>query len=268
MRDLDRPMLWCAHPLRSGDRPCGMEGREVLGLVLCHIHEKRLREQIRLEEQDRADAAELARYQASRLDQLAVITRVPGRSTSAEGRIASRVSFDTAGRSDPGAIETPGPLDPGVLEDADPGSETTRTPGLQRPASEVLSEVLSEEQNARTVEPSTTSHSTVDEQSFDVFWTSYPKRNGQRLGRAKALTAWAKLNTTERSAAIAAIDAYTAASKGWPKDCERYLRDRLFADVDLDATNSGTTVGADRSDRIAAFLATPEPPALPEARVG
>jgi hypothetical protein len=74
-----------------------------------------------------------------------------------------------------------------------------------------------------------------DAAAFAAFWDDYPRRNGQRVGRAQAEKVWSRMTQQDRAAAHAALPAYTSSANGFPKDCERYLRNRLWADIDLEA---------------------------------
>lgn len=70
---------------------------------------------------------------------------------------------------------------------------------------------------------------------FDELWSQYPPRNGQRLGKKNAIKQWARLSPIDRIAATASLPLYASTTNGFPKDAERYLRGRLWADLDHDA---------------------------------
>lgn len=64
---------------------------------------------------------------------------------------------------------------------------------------------------------------------FEDFWNHYPRRDGKRVGKNKALWQWERLKPPEREAAMVGVRNY--ASSGWrPKDAERWLRDRCWDD--------------------------------------
>lgn len=61
---------------------------------------------------------------------------------------------------------------------------------------------------------------------FDAFWDVYPRRNGRKLGKAKARAKWAKLPLPDRRLAMQAVAAYADAVKDQStiaKDAERFL---------------------------------------------
>lgn len=75
--------------------------------------------------------------------------------------------------------------------------------------------------------------SSDDEETFKTFWDQYPKRNGARVGRAKALVQWSKLTRPQRSAAMAGLvnyERFCTETGTWPKDAERWVRDKLWQD--------------------------------------
>lgn len=68
---------------------------------------------------------------------------------------------------------------------------------------------------------------------FDDFWTAYPQRNGKRVGKAKALDRWKKLDYDTKAAAFRGVKNYRAACDAQlqiAKDAERWLRDRCWDD--------------------------------------
>lgn len=67
-------------------------------------------------------------------------------------------------------------------------------------------------------------------ESFEAFWTAYPKRAGKRVGKAASLALWRKLTTAERAAVMQALPNYAAGCNGYPRDPERFLRTRLWTD--------------------------------------
>lgn len=71
------------------------------------------------------------------------------------------------------------------------------------------------------------------DRGFDVFWEAYPKRNGKRLGKAKALTRWRALALDTKRRAYAATVHYAAAVDSGAtiaKDPERFLANAYFED--------------------------------------
>lgn len=63
---------------------------------------------------------------------------------------------------------------------------------------------------------------------FEKFWDRYPKRNGKRIGKAKALKVWSRLTTDQRDLVSEGVRHYAAAcDKGLTiaKDAFRWLRD-------------------------------------------
>lgn len=74
-----------------------------------------------------------------------------------------------------------------------------------------------------------------DDDSFERFWDSYPRRDGKRVGKAKALDVWRRLTAAERERATIGVAHYAAS--GWrAKDAERWLRDKAFDDWQEPAT--------------------------------
>lgn len=71
---------------------------------------------------------------------------------------------------------------------------------------------------------------TRDDSDFESLWESYPKRNGVRAGKALALKEWTKLSKADRSAALEALPSYATRCGDFPKDCERYLKHRVWVD--------------------------------------
>lgn len=58
---------------------------------------------------------------------------------------------------------------------------------------------------------------------FDEFWSQYPRRDGVKVGKAKAHIAWRRIPEAKRPDAMRALAAYVA-SGVTPKDAERWLR--------------------------------------------
>lgn len=68
--------------------------------------------------------------------------------------------------------------------------------------------------------------------SFNEFWTSWPKRDGRKVGKPSALAQWRKLKPTDRTTALTAVANYATERGGPgqtnPADAHRWLRDRQF----------------------------------------
>lgn len=73
----------------------------------------------------------------------------------------------------------------------------------------------------------------AQDDAFEQFWISYPKRNGKRLGKNKAQAQWKRLSDEEKQSALAAASHYASACDRdltIAKDAFRWLRDREFED--------------------------------------
>lgn len=78
-----------------------------------------------------------------------------------------------------------------------------------------------------------TSPAPQDDSEFEAFWLSYPRRNGKRIGKDKAHSAWRRLNNETRRAATSGVVHYRKACDDGltiAKDAHRWLRDREFFD--------------------------------------
>lgn len=62
------------------------------------------------------------------------------------------------------------------------------------------------------------------------FWLHYPRRNGARSGKQQAKKQWTRLGEQDRRSAVDVLAKYAQGTNGYPKDAERYLRDRLWED--------------------------------------
>jgi hypothetical protein len=69
--------------------------------------------------------------------------------------------------------------------------------------------------------------------SFEDFWKAYPARRGVKKGKGQALARWKRLTADERKAAFEVLPAY-ARSGDYPKDAERWLRDKLWIGFEFD----------------------------------
>ena len=68
---------------------------------------------------------------------------------------------------------------------------------------------------------------------FEVFWSAYPRRNGKRVGKAKALAKWKTLSLEHKRAAYRACQHYAAAIASGAtiaRDPERFLANSYFED--------------------------------------
>lgn len=68
---------------------------------------------------------------------------------------------------------------------------------------------------------------------FVEFWNLYPKRNGKKIGKAQARTAWKRLSNAARHQALVAVGNYRkACDQGLTiaKDPQRFLANKFFED--------------------------------------
>jgi biotin operon repressor len=68
---------------------------------------------------------------------------------------------------------------------------------------------------------------------FDDFWKVYPKRNGNKVGKAKTLKLFMQLLNGDRELIIKVAENYAAsktAKEGFAKDPERFLKDDYWKD--------------------------------------
>jgi hypothetical protein len=75
--------------------------------------------------------------------------------------------------------------------------------------------------------------SELQDSSFSEFWTSYPRRNGKRLGKPEAENAWKRMTRGERTAALTGTTHYAEAVDGgltFAKDAHRWLKGRCWVD--------------------------------------
>lgn len=76
---------------------------------------------------------------------------------------------------------------------------------------------------------------------FDEFWETYPRRNGKRLHKGKAQSAWKRLSNVERVRAQTGVVHYRSAcdrSLTLAADAFRWLRDKSFDDWQTPAQES------------------------------
>lgn len=69
-----------------------------------------------------------------------------------------------------------------------------------------------------------TDASLFPEVAFDEFWNAYPARNGKKLEKARAVKAFAKINSAEHTNVMQAVRNLTASGQH-PKDAFRFLAD-------------------------------------------
>jgi hypothetical protein len=85
-----------------------------------------------------------------------------------------------------------------------------------------------------SVEPSFENLLSTDvDTHFAEFWSTWPKRNGKKLGRSDAERCWAKLTSPERDAALTGAAHYAAASDAGlagAMDAHRWLTHRHWTD--------------------------------------
>lgn len=106
-----------------------------------------------------------------------------------------------------------------------------------------------------------TSPPSEDDARFESFWITYPKRNGKRIGKAKALKVWARLTTDQRDLVSEGVRHYAAAcDKGLTiaKDAFRWLRDGEYEEW-LDPAQAPQKPGESRSPYLAESWGTPPP---------
>lgn len=103
-------------------------------------------------------------------------------------------------------------------------------------------------------QPNRTQALTLASVDFEAFWSQYPRRNGQRMGKAAASKQWDKLKPADRVEATRMLPAYSSAVGDFPKDAERYLRSHLWRDIDEHAKPTARTQN-ERNDEAARRVA-------------
>lgn len=98
------------------------------------------------------------------------------------------------------------------------------------------------------------SRAKADNPFFEVFWQSYPKRNGVRVGKVATQKEWAKLKPEERAAAAAGVETYARAMGSLPQDPERYLRHKRWVGIEVDSPGDRDQRVIEGATRIAEFL--------------
>ena len=86
------------------------------------------------------------------------------------------------------------------------------------------------------------------DEGFENFWKAYPKRNGKKIGKAKAANIWKRMSNAKRQKAHAAVGHYRrACDQRWniAKDAFRWLRDEEFEDWQTPATAPPARNGQD-----------------------
>lgn len=76
-------------------------------------------------------------------------------------------------------------------------------------------------------------------EEFERFWAQYPRRDGKRLEKGKALAIWKRTSRANRDLAMRAVRNY-ADSGQRAKDAHRWLRDECWNDWQTPATPSAT----------------------------
>lgn len=89
---------------------------------------------------------------------------------------------------------------------------------------------IDRERDREKENPSVTSaDADITAEEFERFWEQYPRRNGKRLEKDKALTVWRRMSRTKRDLAMAGVENY-ADSGQRAKDAHRWLRDECWKD--------------------------------------
>jgi hypothetical protein len=68
----------------------------------------------------------------------------------------------------------------------------------------------------------------IKEKAFEKWWSTYPKRNGKRVGKQEALEQFLKLDVSEYNDLKKATDNYS--SEDYPKDACRFLKKDYWKD--------------------------------------
>lgn len=93
-------------------------------------------------------------------------------------------------------------------------------------------------------------------ESFEHFWREYPRRNGKREGKAKALAQWRRLSIDDRRAAWRGARHYATLcntpNAQRAADAWRWLRDRRWPDWQEPAIPNGR---AEKPDNVGSFFA-------------
>lgn len=126
--------------------------------------------------------------------------------------------------------------------------ETAKEQPMERPQNTETEAETEEERltpdRAAEPAPKPTARAVVDDAGFDEFWSSYPRRDGVRIGKAKAKAQWSRIPVSKRPAVMAALHAYAAfctKTERFPKDAERWLpRWQEWADAADGATPEAT----------------------------
>lgn len=135
--------------------------------------------------------------------------------------------------------DTPPPADRQMTASRPPDDRqmtASRPPHLKKEKKVRMKEGEEQEHAAQSAD-----RAIVYSDSFDQFWTAYPKRNGQRVGKKPAFAQWQKLADSDRENATTSLPAYAATCNGHPKDAARFLRDRIFDDVTEPAAEQAPT---------------------------
>lgn len=106
-------------------------------------------------------------------------------------------------------------------------------PGGPGPTPETYGAEMTAETTPERTTPSPGGEEDDRDRGFDVFWAAYPRRNGKKLGKAKARTKWRALSYESKRAAYAAVLNYAAAVEAGStiaRDAERFLTSKWWED--------------------------------------
>lgn len=70
-------------------------------------------------------------------------------------------------------------------------------------------------------------------ETFEYFWSQYPRRNGKKLGKAKAERMFMKMKPEEINEVFKALENYNRSKQvydGFPCDAPRFLRKDYYSD--------------------------------------
>lgn len=101
------------------------------------------------------------------------------------------------------------------------------------PTPETYGTEMTTETTSERTTPSPGGEEDDRDRGFDVFWEAYPRRNGKKLGKAKARTKWRALSYENKRAAYAAVKNYAAAIEAGAtiaRDAERFLTSKWWED--------------------------------------
>jgi hypothetical protein len=115
-----------------------------------------------------------------------------------------------------------------------------------------------------------TSPPAEDDTEFEQFWNAYPKRNGKRIGKNKALKVWKRLPRSRREEAMQGVKHYADACDSGltiAADAFRWLRDKTFEEWQTPATDDPRKTPAEMGrGRVPSWNGSNDP-SCPHARV-